>query len=446
MTDLTSWLEAHPQFTSLRLATCDVNAVARGKRLPSAHASKIASGGARMPLSALNCDIEGSDIDGSPLVFDTGDADGVLIPTDRGPMPAPWLTDAAFLPMMLNTEQGDPFMGDPRHVLARTAEQYRQKGWRAVVATELEFFLTDPQSSTPHPPRDPLTDRHTQGTQILSLEELDRFEPFFNDLYAGCEAMGIPADAATSEAANGQFEINLMHVDDMMRAADDTWFFKLLVRGLARKHGLRATFAAKPFAEESGNGLHVHFSVLDEQGNNIFNDGGPEGTDLLKHAIAGCLSAMPASQLVLAPHGNSFARFTRGAHAPVQMCWGYENRTSALRVPGGAPVARRIEHRVAGGDVNPYLLLSMILGAALMGIEETMTPPDPITGNAFDLDLPELDRTWRGALDRFENDPMTSKLLPRQMIENLIWTKRQEITRFAPLPPDEQASLYTRFL
>lgn len=445
MLDLEKWCGAHPDITSLRLGVADINGIARAKRMPAAHASKL-TGGLRMPLSALFCDVEGADIDDSPLVFDSGDADGVLMPTSRGPVPAPWLQNAAFVPMWMHTEDGSAFAGDSRHALARVAERYASKGLRAVVATELEFYLFDPTPAQPTPPLDPLTHTQTHGTQILSLEELDRFAPFFDDLYAGCEAMGICADAATSEAANGQFEINLMHVDDMMRAADDAWLFKLLVRGLARKHGLGATFAAKPFTDQSGTGLHVHFSVLDQDDRNIFDDGGEAGTDALRHAIAGCLNALPASQIILAPHGNSYARLVPQAHAPMQVCWAYENRTAAIRVPGGAPQARRIEHRVAGGDANPYLLLTAILGAALDGIEAGKTPPPPLQGNAYAQDLPMLPSDWAAALARFERDPAADAVFPKLLKDNLIRTKQQEITRIAPLDAQAQVALYLNYI
>ncbi|MDP4990506.1 MAG: glutamine synthetase, partial [Marivita lacus] len=130
------------------------------------------------------------------------------------------------------------------------------------------------------------------------------------------------------------------------------------------RHGFAASFMAKPYPDYSGSGMHTHFSVLDEQGNNVFDDGGPRGTDMLHHAIAGCLNGMYDSTLLFAPHWNSFDRLVPGAHAPTGIAWAYENRTAAIRVPSGSASARRIEHRVAGGDVNPYLTLAAILGAA----------------------------------------------------------------------------------
>jgi len=210
-----------------------------------------------------------------------------------------------------------------------------------------------------------------------------------------------------------------------------------LVRGLARKHGFAATFMAKPYGDDAGNGLHVHFSVVDAQGSNVFDDGGPDGTDLLRHAVAGCLAAMPDSTVIFAPHGNSYARLIPGAHAPTGACWAYENRTAALRIPGGAPAARRIEHRVAGGDTNPYLMLAAILGAALIGIEDQMTPPAPITGNAYALEgVPQLAPDLHAAIERLERSTLMARILPANLIRNLAMTKRQELKLFAERPAD----------
>jgi glutamine synthetase len=248
--------------------------------------------------------------------------------------------------------------------------------------------------------------------------------------------MGIPAQAAISEAGLGQFEINLNH-QDALTAADDAWLFKTLVRGLARKHGFAATFMAKPYAAEAGNGMHVHFSVVDADGNNIFNDGTDAGSDLLRQAVAGCLAAMPASTLVFAPNVNSYARLVPSAHAPTGAAWGYENRTAAIRIPGGAAAARRIEHRVAGGDINPYLMLAAVLGAAMLGIEDGLEPPAPISGNAYEIDdLPQLAPDWDAAIRTFETDPLIARILPAMAIRNLAITKRQELAEFADRPAD----------
>ncbi len=423
---------------SFRVAACDLNGQMRGKRVPPSYADKLTKGTVRMPFSALNVDLWGADIDGSPLVFESGDADGMLLPTDRGPVPMPWLAaDTALVPMCLYDDSGMPFAGDPRHALASVLERYAQRGWSVVAATELEFTLLDASGAQPQPPINPVTGRRLADEAVLSMAEMDAFDAFFTDLYDGCSAMGIPAQTAISESGIGQFEINLNH-QHAMRCADDTWLFKTLTRGLARKHGFTATFMSKPYADDAGNGMHVHFSVVDGKGRNVFDNGGPEGTDLLRWAVAGCLAAMPGCTLIFAPHGNSYTRLIPGAHAPTGASWAYENRTAALRIPGGAPAARRIEHRVAGGDINPYLMLAAVLGAALNGIEDQAEPPAPISGNAYEIDgLPQLASDWPAAIAAFESDPQVARIFPADLIRFFAMTKRQEIRRFAEHPPDE---------
>ncbi|WP_037311880.1 glutamine synthetase family protein [Ruegeria halocynthiae] len=423
---------------SFRVAACDLNGQLRGKRVPPAYADKLDKGAVRMPRSALNVDLWGADIDGSPLVFESGDADGILLPTERGPVPVPWLTtDTALVPMAMYDESGTAFPGDPRHALAAVLDRYAQRGWSVVAATELEFTLLDASGKQPQPPVNPVTGRRLAAEAVLSIAEIDAFDAFFTDLYDGCAAMGLPAQTAISESGIGQFEINLNH-QDAMRCADDTWLFKALTRGLAQKHGFTATFMAKPYVDDPGNGMHVHFSVKDQQGRNVFDDGGPEGTDLLRQAVAGCLAAMPGCTLIFAPHGNSYTRLVPGAHAPTRASWAYENRTAALRIPGGAAAARRIEHRVAGGDINPYLMLAAVLGAALNGIEDQANPPAPIIGNAYEIaGLPQLASGWSAAITAFETDPHVARIFPPELIRYFALTKRQEIRRFADRAPEE---------
>lgn len=335
-------------FQTFRVAACDLNGRMRGKRVPGDYAGKLDKGAIRMPISALNLDIFGADIEDSPLVFETGDADGILLPTGRGALPLPWLeTEQPLVPMAMYHEDGRPFEGDPRHALDAVLARYAKRGWRVVAATELEFTLVDDSDDTLSPVKNPLTGREIGSEEILSMAQLDLFDPFLSELYEACAAMDIPAQTMTSESGVGQFEITLNH-QDAMRAADDTWLFKRLIRNLARTHGFAATFMAKPFADDAGNGMHLHFSVWGEDGKNVFDNGGDEGTSLLKQAVAGCIAAMRESTLLFAPHANSYDRLVPGAHAPTGVAWAYENRTAAIRVPGGSPKARRIEHRVAG--------------------------------------------------------------------------------------------------
>lgn len=438
-----NWLRKNPQVRTIRVAAADLNGQARGKRVPSRFADKVVEEGTRFPMSVLNLDIWGEDIDDSPLVYESGDRDGVLKPTERGFMPMPWLdAPTALLPIWMFHEDGRPFGGDPRHALNAVLQRYKARGLTPVCAVELEFFLIDDSGRNLQVPPSPRSGKRRVAGEILSLRALDQFDTFFTDLYDACEEMDIPADTAISEAGLGQFEINLMHCDDAMRAADDAWLFKMLVKGMARKHGFAASFMAKPYEDYAGSGLHVHFSVLDEEGNNIFDDGSELGTAALRHAVAGCLEAMPGSALIFAPHANSFDRMVPGSHAPTGVSWAYENRTSAIRIPSGSPAARRIEHRVAGGDVNPYLMLAAVLGAAINGIDDGKEPPAPITGNAYAADLPQIPGDWTSAIDAFETSPEIARIFPAELIRNLVLTKRQEVHYMKELDPSEQVTIY----
>lgn len=438
------WLRKHPDVRTIRVAAADLNGQARGKRVPARFADKVVKDGTRFPFSVLNLDIWGEDIDDSPLVFEQGDQDGVLKPTERGFMPMPWLeAPTALLPIWMFRENGKPYEGDPRHALSTVVNRFKSHGLTPVVAMELEFFLIDDSGKTLQVPPSPRSGKRRKAAETLSIRALDAFDTFFTDLYDACEAMDIPADTSTSETGLGQFEVNLMHCDDPLRAADDAWLFKMLVKGLARRHGFAASFMAKPYPEYSGSGLHTHFSVIDKNGDNVFDSGGPKGTLMMKQAVAGCLNAMADSTLLFAPHQNSYERLVPGKHAPTAVSWGYENRTAAIRIPAGNPAARRIEHRVAGGDVNPYLMLAGILGAALDGIEHEMEPASPIVGNAYAVDgLPQIAPNWEAAIDALEQSEIVPRFLDPELIKNLVSTKRQELHYIGELSDQERVELY----
>ncbi|MCB1334062.1 MAG: glutamine synthetase [Roseivivax sp.] len=440
---MNNFLRKNPQIRTVRVAAADLNGQARGKRVPTRFADKVIEDGTRFPLSALNLDIWGEDIDDSPLVFETGDADGVLKPTERGFVPMPWLeAPTALLPIWMFHESGRPYDGDPRHALRAVLQRYKAHGLTPVCAVELEFFLIDDSGKNLQIPISPRSGKRRKAAEVLSIRALDQFDTFFTDLYDACEAMDIPADTAISEAGLGQFEINLMHQDDALRAADDAWLFKMLVKGMARRHGFAASFMAKPYEDYAGNGLHVHFSIINEQGENIFDDGGPKGTDYLRHAVGGLLQAMPDCALIFAPHLNSYERLEPENHAPIGVCWGYENRTAAIRIPSGNPGARRIEHRVAGGDVNPYLILAAILGAALNGIEDRADPGEPIRGNAYAQEMKQIPTTWADAVRVFEQSKEVPRIFADELVRNMLLTKKQEMKYMAELSPAEQLEIY----
>jgi len=420
MTDKPS-VKQQPKSQAIRTALCDLNGVARGKRIPAVQIDKALQGATRMPLSSTMVDIWGRDIHGSEFIFDTGDGDGICQSIRDKVLPAPWLgPQAGTIPVWMYTEDGEPSDIDPRHALAAVIQRFKEKNLTPVVATELEFYLL------------PIDSNNTEldVEEIYSVQQLDRLSPLLDDIYAACEAQGIAADAATSESGAGQFEVNLLHRDNALLAADDAVFFKYIVKGYARAHGYRATFMAKPKGTDAGNGMHLHFSLLDAEGHNVFDNGTDSGSDLLSFAVAGVLSAMKESTLIFAPHFNSYRRLRPNAHAPTAVCWGFENRTAAVRIPGGAAAARRIEHRVAGADANPYLVMAVVLGAALKGIENKQPPPAPIEGNAYDADVDALPDQWSAAIQAFEQGDWITDIFPKKLKRVFVQLKNQELSRF----------------
>ncbi len=414
------------------VAAGDINGILRGKRIPYEQLNKAINGGVRLPLSVLGVDIWGADVIESSQ--SNGDVDAIAMPTGRKPFNLINTSrPSSMLPVWLYTEDGAPYYGDARHVLDYVSQKFTALGLTPVMATELEFYLVDyTEGETPRPPLRPKNGLRLDKTSILSINDLLQFDSFLDEVYTLCHELDIPADAALAENGCGQFEINLLHVNDPLKAADDAVLFKQLVKAVAAKHNLTATFMAKPFGRQSGNGFHVHCSLLDKEGNNIFDDGTEEGSDILRHAVAGLIETMSDCTLLFAPHVNSYRRFSPGTLAPNNISWGYENRTAAVRIPGGDFGARRIEHRVSGADANPYLVCSAVLAGILYGIENKLQAPKPINSITYgDADLATLPLDWLSAIREFERSDTIEALFPMQMIDLILDVKKQEAKRFA---------------
>lgn len=440
---LDDWISENPDVETVLAATCDLNGTLRGKRVPVGQLAGVLGGNMRLPLALPGVDVWGEYIKNSELVTEAGDADGICEVTERGILPISWTPKpSAIIPLWLSQEDGAPHLGDPRRSLAEVVKRFLDIGLRPVVATELEFYLVDAEGDRPTPPRSPVTGKKLASDDVLSLSELEQFDGFLSDVYKACALQGVPADSAISENGAGQFEINMMHVDDPLRAADDAVLFKRIVRGVARRHGFAATFMAKPYGGREGNGFHVHFSLCNENGENVFDDGGWRGTEILRHAVAGLLATMTENTLVFAPHENSYRRLAPGSHAPSTVAWGYENRSAAIRIPGGSHKARRIEHRTAGADANPYLVLAAVLGGALLGIENQWQPGDPVEGDANAKGLPRLPMDWAAAIDAFENGAHVSGIFPELLRRMLIDCKRQEHRTFKQQVTDFEYQTY----
>lgn len=428
-----SFLDAHPDVKFIDAFLSDLNGVLRGKRLPANQTLKIFDSGLRLPRSLIGVDIWGYDVMENGLVLETGDVDGLCFPADAGILPAPWSGgEAAQIMLMMGDEDGGPFGADPRQVLIDMKARLAKAGLHPVAALELEFYLLSRKTDElgrPLTPARNATRRRIGDARMYAMNELDNFGGFFRDLYEICEAQGLPLGAAIVEGGAGQFEVNLMHQPDVVAAADQAVLFRRAVKGVADKHNLIATFMAKPFGDLAGNGLHVHMSMLDDKGRNVFAGDGGEGSPPLRQAVAGLLAAAPEAMIFFAPHMNSYRRFQDASHAPTSLTWGYENRTAAIRIPNDDPANRRFEFRIAGADANPYLLLAALLGGVLHGVEKKLTPPPATEGNAYEANAAKVPTAWTEATDAFADGKILTPYFGDLFTRVFTALKRQEIQK-----------------
>ncbi|MEQ6918385.1 glutamine synthetase family protein [Halomonas aquatica] len=427
------FLDQHPEVDSIDLLISDLNGLLRGKRIPRENLEKAFRDGIHLPASVFALDILGNTVEATGLGLATGDGDRVCRPVPGTLMPSPWLRDGrqAQSLMTMTEPDGSPFFADPRQVLDRVRERFHRAGLTPVVAVELEFNLIDRRRDglgMIQPPCSPATGERASQSQLYSINELDEYTLLLGEVHATARAQKLPLDTALKECAPGQFEISLIHCDNALEACDSAVLLKRLIKGVALRHGFEATFMAKPYGQEAGNGTHVHISMLDEAGDNVFSaeNGDPLGTPLMHQAVAGLIDLMPASMALFAPNLNSFRRFQPGLYVPMAPTWGYDNRSVAVRVPSGANQARRLEHRVAGADVNPYLLIATLLAAIDHGMTRRLTPPPAITGNAYAQVAPSLTNSWRQALDLLEQSNPLAEALGADFLRVFLANRRAE--------------------
>jgi glutamine synthetase len=282
-----------------------------------------------------------------------------------------------------------------------------------------------------------MTRTASQRIDAYGLGRLDDMSPLFDDLYAAARVQGLPVRTLMSEYAPGQFEITLEHRADALRAVDEAILFKRAVRGIAARHGCVACFMAKPFAGRAGSGMHLHASLADGQGRNVFGADDPAGTPLLRQAIGGLKSTLADGMAIFAPNANSYRRFRAMSYAPVAATWGINNRSVSLRIPAGPPHSRHVEHRVAGADANPYLVAALVLAAMLHGIESGIDPGPPVVGNGYaQAAVGDLPTQWHDALERASRSSFLADALGPEFLAIFLAIKRQESDKFGALVTD----------
>ncbi len=419
-----AWFKKH-KTEDVEAFVPDMAGAARGKVIP---ARKFGSGEMKMPEGIFAQTVSGNYVVDKRNVEDR---DMLLEPDPATLRPVPWASDpAASVFFDCFRKDGSPVDTSPRRVLGNVLDLFKARGWTAVVAPEVEFYLLNPHSdpyTEVQPPMGRLGRTET-AKQPFSVDAMNDFDPFINDVYEFCEEQGIRIDTLSQEMGPAQFEINFLH-GDAIDLADQVFLFKRTVREAAIAHEMHATFLANPMSGQAGSALHVHQSIVDEDGRNVFStkDGAP--SDLFLSYIGGLQRYVPEALLIFAPYPNSYRRLRSYWASPVNLEWAVDNRTAGLRVPDSEPESRRVENRLAGSDVNPYLAIAATLACGYLGMVEGLKPREPVEGSAYEKPF-SLHRGLYAAIEAFETSEAMRNTLGESFVTLYAALKDSEYQEF----------------
>ncbi len=423
--DLEHWLNER-RVTEIECLVPDLTGVARGKILPRQKFTE--DRGMRLPEGIVAIGVTGEFPQAGPYydVITPTDRDMHLKPDPTTARIVPWATDpTAQVIHDCFDRDGNLIPYAPRSVLRRVCNLYDAQGWVPVVAPELEFYLIE-RSVDPNTPLRPprgRSGRSETSRQAYSIDAVNEFDPLFEDIYDYCEKMGLNVDTLIHEVGAGQMEINFFH-DHPLGLADEVFFFKRTIREAALRHEMYATFMAKPMANEPGSAMHIHQSVVDAQGHNIFSN--PDGSPS-KHFywyIGGLQRYVPAAMALFAPYVNSYRRLVRSNAAPINIQWGTDNRTVGIRSPVAEPAARRIENRVVGSDANPYVAMAATLACGYLGMVNQIEPTPECRGDAYLGDY-QLPRSLGEAVNLLRDEADLAEVLGHDFVT--VYTEIKEV-------------------
>ena len=449
--ELSLFLETHPQLETLELLVPDMNGIIRGKRINVDEADTLYENGLNFPAATHLLDSSGNVIDDLVLGTDDGDPDFTARPVENSLVMVPWLDNpTAQAIITLVDRDNEPYASESRNILKKTVAILNEQGLYPTVAVELEFYLIhDPDALSISPRYGPVpgTRLLQAGPQVYSLEDLRELDPFFNQLQANCKLQEIPVGTTISEFSTGQFEVNLHHVDDPLLAADHAILLRRAVRETAKSFGLGATFMAKPFMETAGSGMHIHISLQDSDGNNLFNADENDTTGFnknLQYAVGGLAETMAEGMAIFCPNANSYRRFQPGFFAPITPNWGPNHRNLSIRIPLSDNKNIRIEHRASGADANPYLVMACVLAGIHYGLINKITPPAMIAeGEVIDPEI-TLPVKWDKALDAFEKATVLNEYLGSEYSDLFLRSRRCEMDRFTSQISNKDFEWYLR--
>jgi len=428
--EASEWL-AWRDIEDIECITPDQAGVARGKMMPSK--KFISNSTLALPSAVFMVTISGDypdDVHG--FVYPEDDGDLRLVADLSTLTVVPWESDpTAQVLCDLVYQDGRVAEFTPRNVLKRVVDEYAKLGLKPVVAPEIEFYLVRKNPDPDYPLTPPVgrSGRAIGGGQGYSIAGVNEFDELIDDIYHFSEAQGLEIDTLIHEEGAGQLEINLRH-GDPIELADQAFMFKRTIREAALKHDMYATFMAKPIQGQPGSAMHIHQSIVDKKtGKNIFSNEDGTESEAFYHFIGGMQKHVPNALVMFAPYVNSYRRLTPDASAPVNVKWGYDNRTTALRVPRSDPQARRVENRIPSSDANPYLALAASLACGLIGLKNKIMPDAPVATSVNRNEV-ELPRGLIEAVNLFEEDAELKSLLGESFATTYAAIKRAEFETF----------------
>ena len=424
------WLAARA-IEDIECITPDMAGVPRGKMMPT---SKFLSASTlALPSSVFMQTISGDYPEESDrFTYPPHDGDLRLVPDLSTLSTVPWESDpTAQVICDMRDHAGNDVAYTPRNVLKRVLTAFHERGLKPVVAPEIEFYLVKTNEDPDLPLQPPVgrSGRAIAGGNSYSIAGVNEFDELIDDIYDFSSAQGLEIETLIHEEGAAQLEINLNH-GDPIELADQVFMFKRTIRETALKHGMYATFMAKPIQGQPGSAMHIHQSVVDSKtGKNIFSDEQGRESEAFRRFIGGMQHYLPKTLIMMAPYVNSYRRLTTHTSAPVNVQWGYDNRTTGLRVPTSDAVGRRVENRIPSSDANPYLAMAASLVCGLLGLQQELVPRDAVstTANEGQNDLP------RGLLDSlvlFEADESLTSILGDEFIGVYGAIKREEYETF----------------
>src|SRR5246127_1009761 len=414
------------------VAFTDMQGRLAGKRVSARlFVDEVAAHGAECCSYLLAVDVEMNTVSGYAMSsWDTGYGDMVMMPDLTTLRLVPWLPNTALVIADLGWADGTAVAIAPRAVLRRQLDRLAERGLAADVATELEFIVFDQSYREAwaggYRGLTPASDYNIDYAILAS----SRMEPLLHDIRQGMQGAGLRFEAVKGECNKGQQEIGFRY-DEALVTCDNHAIYKNGAKEIADQHGKSLTFMAK-YDEREGNSCHIHLSLRGRDGTAVFaDDGGPHGmSETFRSFVGGLLATVRELTLFFAPNINSYKRFADGSFAPTAVAWGLDNRTCALRVVGhGRNI--RVECRVPGGDVNPYLAVAALVAGGLYGIERGLQPPAPYAGNAYEATgVERLPATLAEAAALFEHSVLARDAFGDDVVAHYLNNARVELAAF----------------